>query len=351
MRLTWDNGSPQSWVNYAAPGSGLTMTFANQVSSAVTSSGRYPWQIEMVVTFANRGDVTRTVTGTADVAVLGSGTAAGYGWGIGGLDKLVADGSSGMLWVYGDGGTRYFTGSGGTYTSPANDFGTLVKNVDNTYTYTAHNQVKWNFDTSGNLASIVDPHNLARTFTYSGGNLATVAEPDGGVTTFTYGSGKLTSIALPGNRTMTVTVDGSTNLTNLALPDGSLRTFTYDGSHHLTNAQHGLSNTTFTYDGTSGVLSSIDRGASNTLNLVPAAAQALTTAQDASKIIGKLTDALNNVGTITLDTGAGSKAGSRCRSRSATPTRPGRATPPARSRATPTTWAGPRPTPTTATMT
>jgi RHS repeat-associated protein len=272
--LTWNNGTPQSAVTFTSPGADTSWIFGVQVSSAVSSTGLYPWSMTINMHFSSLGDIVRTVTGNALVVV--NNGAFGNGWSIDGFNSLVAV-SGGEMMVFGSGGARLFTGSGGTYTSPANDYGTLVKNGDNTFTYTAKDQTQWNYDTSGNLTTIVDPHSLARTFTYSGGNLSTVTEPDGGVTTFTYSSGKLATIVEPGNRTITITIDGSSNLTNIADADGSLRTFTYDSNHHITNDKWGSQNVTMTYDSTSGLLTNIDRGASNTLGITSTVKQTLNT--------------------------------------------------------------------------
>src|SRR5262245_45780506 len=62
--------------------------------------------------------------------------------------------------------------------SPADDFGTLVKNGDNTYTYTAKDQTKLKFDTSGNLTRAETAGGVGATFAYSSGRLATVTGPD-----------------------------------------------------------------------------------------------------------------------------------------------------------------------------
>src|SRR5204863_3225894 len=100
----------------------------------------------------------------------------GPGWGLAGLDQLIADGS-GALWISGaTGGTRYFALTGGVYVSPANDFGTLVKNGNNTFTYTAPDQTKINFDTSGNLVSVVDSDGQTQTVAYSAGKVASITE-------------------------------------------------------------------------------------------------------------------------------------------------------------------------------
>ena len=82
----------------------------------------------------------------------------GQGWSVGGTAQLVPDGKGGFFWVDGDGGSRDFqAGNGTTFVSPPNDFGTLVKNGNGTFTYTDPQQVKWNFNSQGQLTSIVQP--------------------------------------------------------------------------------------------------------------------------------------------------------------------------------------------------
>jgi YD repeat-containing protein len=304
-QLTWNGGTPQSWVTFSNFSGSSTAVYlmATQVASAVASTGVYSWSIKLDASFSDRGDVVRTVTGKAYVVVNDTTQGLGYGWSIASVDRLVADGSNGMMWVYGSGGSRYFSGAGPTYTSPANDFGTLVKNVDGTFTYTAVNQVKWNFSTSGQLTSIVDPHSLSESFSYSGNLLSTVTMPDGGVTTFTYSSNLLTKITEPGNRVVTVTIDGSNNLTSLTLPDGSLRTLTYDGNHRLTNEKFGPLNTTFAYDATNLTLTSIDRGGGTTETIAAQSVVGLSTnpGKLTTDAKAKLTDPNSIATTYTLD--------------------------------------------------
>jgi hypothetical protein len=66
----------------------------------------------------------------------------------------------------------------------------------------AKDQTTWTFDGQGRLLSVLDPHNLGRTYAYTSSSatstLATVSELDGGVATFSYSSNLLSSIAEPG---------------------------------------------------------------------------------------------------------------------------------------------------------
>src|SRR5262249_33595850 len=151
------------------------------------------------------------------------------------LDSIVSA-SGGVLYVYGAGGSRFFSGTpgwgGGDYTSPANDFGVLHKNADGSYVYTDPQQNKANFDSSGKITSRVDPHGLAVNYTYASGRLSTLSANDGGLGTFTYdGSNLLQTVVQPGDRTVTFAHASGSDLTSLINPDGGRRTFTYDGGH------------------------------------------------------------------------------------------------------------------------
>ena len=60
----------------------------------------------------------------------------GAGWGLDGVSQLVAV-TGGVLWVTGQGDARFFADNGdGTLTGPAEDFGSLVQNLDGSYTST-----------------------------------------------------------------------------------------------------------------------------------------------------------------------------------------------------------------------
>jgi RHS repeat-associated protein len=306
-QLTW-NGMAQAVENFGTGGhsAGDVYLMDLQAASAVTTTGVYPWSVTVTAAYSGGPTIVKTVSSIDPVVVNGASGPLGPGWSVGGLDYLVsipgsAGVATGMLYVYGTGESRFFQGSG-PYTSPANDMGTLVKNMDGSFTYTNKNQDKWNFDTTGKLTTVVDPHNLTRTFTYSGGLLSTWAEPDGGVATFTYTSGLLTKVAEPGNRALTLAYT-SGNLTKIQDPDGSLESFTYDGNGRLNNDQHGPLNTTYSYDTVAGELSQINRGLNNTLTVVPANTQGLatTTAALYSNAVGVLTDGLNHATTYTLD--------------------------------------------------
>src|SRR2546422_801602 len=112
----------------------------------------------------------------------------GASLGVARLFTISANGNvpAGMLLVIGAGDSRFFTGSGPNYTSPAEDFGTLVKNGDGTFSYTTKTQVKYNFNSNGYLTSVVQPSGLQISYGYDAQNrLSTVTAPDGATTTLT----------------------------------------------------------------------------------------------------------------------------------------------------------------------
>ena len=301
--LTW-NGVAQPPVTFQTTGHspGDVYLLNTQVANPVTATGAYPWKVDIQATLPGGQVVESTVSGTADVVVNGPSDPIGQGWSVGGTAQLVADGHAGFFWVDGNGGTRSFqAGNGTTFVSPPNDFGTLVKNGNGTFTYTDPQQVKWNFNTQGQLTSIVQPDGPSETFAYSGSDLTAVTEPGGWTATFTYSGGELSEVQMPGNRDVIVSHSGG-DLTDVTMPDGSLRTFTYDPSGRLTNDSWGTRGTTYTYD-SQGALSGADEGLGSTMGLVPSSIQGLQTnpAISAGQDVAVWTDALGQLTTYTLD--------------------------------------------------
>jgi YD repeat-containing protein len=192
-----------------------------------------------------------STSGTA-VVVARDGSPYGAGWWIDGLDQLYAV-TGGVLWVTGAGDSRFFTGAGGgTFISPAEDFGTLVQNGNGSYTYTAKDKTTYNFTSGGLLANITDTDGVAISYYYDGLNrLSQVQAPDGGLTTLSYdpSSGVLASVNEPGSRSVVVQHDGSGNLTFLTDAAGFTRTLGYDANHHATSNSWAPLAAAFSYDG------------------------------------------------------------------------------------------------------
>jgi len=298
------NGVAQGWVTFGTSGHQLGDVYALplQVASPVASSGIYPWSVEIKSTFS--GTVyDRTASDDLPV-VVNSSSPFGAGWSVGGILALLI-GPRGVAMIDNStGGHRYFRGTGPSYISPPNDQGTLVRNGDGTFTYTAKDQTKTNFDSTGRMTSQVDAHGLAQTLAYNGNLLSTITQPDGGVATFNYNGNLLGSIQLPGGRSLTPSYDGNNNLTGFTDAAGGVSTFGYDTSNRLVSEQVGPLNTTYAYSPSNGTLSQINRGLGTTLAVTAAAVQGLgaPTAINAKDAVATLTDGLNHTTSYLLDT-------------------------------------------------
>lgn len=104
--------------------------------------------------------------------------------------KLVQDThtAGAMILIEGNGTRRSYTPNGTGYTSRAGDYSTLTQNTDNTFVITLKDGIKYNFDHTGKITSMVDRNGNAVTFVYgAGGKLTTVTDPTGRTVTFTYG--------------------------------------------------------------------------------------------------------------------------------------------------------------------
>ena len=217
VQLTW-NGTTQPPVTFSTAGHspGDVYQLNTQVASPVTATGVYPWTVTFQATLPGGNVVQSTISGTAAVVVAGSTDPIGRGWSIGGTAELMSDGNGGYYWVDGNGGTRDFeAGNGTNFVSPPNDLGTLVKNSNGTFTYTNPQEEKWDFNSSGQLTSIIDPDGPSENFTYnSSGHLTAVTMPGGWTTTFTYSSSnELAAVDEPGGRVITFSYDSTGDLT------------------------------------------------------------------------------------------------------------------------------------------
>src|SRR5439155_11700300 len=71
VQLTWNQGTPQSWVTYPNPVSESSSQYlvAAQVANPVTATGAYPWQLDVRVHLSDGSTFDRIVSGTVGVVV------------------------------------------------------------------------------------------------------------------------------------------------------------------------------------------------------------------------------------------------------------------------------------------
>ena len=173
-------------------------------------------------------EFTRTYRSMSDQdGSLGYGWTHNYAW------SLRIDADSSVMVRYPHGGSAYFEYSGGTLTAPANVFDTLVKNGDNTYTYTTVSAVEFDFSTAGKLTGITGRNGHETSISYDvNGDIDEVEDPGGRKLEFTVdGSGRITAVADPLSRNVGFTYDASGDLT--VVNDVKSGTTTYAYSNHL----------------------------------------------------------------------------------------------------------------------
>ncbi len=115
----------------------------------------------------------------------------------------------------------------GTYARPKGGASKLTDNHDGTFTLKTPQQVAYNFNSSGNIATIIYPEGVTITYSYSSGLLSTVTNGMGRTLTFNWTSGKLTSVSDGTGRSVILTIDGSNNLTGVTNPNSKTTTYSY----------------------------------------------------------------------------------------------------------------------------
>src|SRR5262249_19627433 len=146
-------------------------------------------------------------------------------------------GEQGVLWLYGSGEWRLFSGAG-NYSSPE-DAGILTGNAAAGWVYTSPEKDQTFFNGAGlETRGLHADHFEEMDYGYDGqGRLISFTAIDHTTTTLQYnnGGGLLSQINAPGGRTYTVATSG-TDLGSVTDPDGRQEVFTYVGSHRLQKA-------------------------------------------------------------------------------------------------------------------
>ena len=198
-----------------------------EVTTPLTASGVYQWQVSLNATLSDGSTAVASVSGESP-EVVNSSSVYGAGWDLAGVSRLVVT-PQGILRTDGLGGEHFFAlQSDYTFATPADDFGTLEAipfSMGGGYTYTDKNDTVYTYDSSGDLLSVVNRDGVECDYSYANGLLASVTTADGGQTNLDYdpSSGLLSEIDEPGGRTLTFTEDAEGNLTGLVDADGSAR--------------------------------------------------------------------------------------------------------------------------------
>ena len=171
VQLTW-NGTAQPFVTFQTTGHspGDAYLLATQVASPVTTTGAYPWKVEIQATLPLPGNPSSTARSAVRPTSWSTAPAIRTA-----RDGALAErpGCTRTAWVGSSGPTATAAAATSspaavtTFFSPPNDQGTLVKNADGSFTYTNPQQEKWNFNSQGFLTSVVEPDGPTEMFAYN----------------------------------------------------------------------------------------------------------------------------------------------------------------------------------------
>jgi RHS repeat-associated protein len=193
-------------------------------------------------------------------ATASTGLPLGYGWTDSyNIGLTVSPSNNAVVITFGDGHAEmYATNGAGGYFSQAGIYNVLTTSGGN-YTLTTKEQQKYNFNSPGQLTSIVDKNNNTVSLAYTGIELTTITNTVGRVISFAYNANNcLTNITDPLGRTVRFAYDANTNLISVTDTRGGLTQFGYDQYHQLTNAIDPRDNTfvSMQYDDEQRVVSS-----------------------------------------------------------------------------------------------
>jgi YD repeat-containing protein len=176
-------------------------------------------------------DITRTYTSYRGVLGQSGAFGVGWSWTYGAKAVTLADGSVAI--VAPDGKRSLFWKTGSTWSAAPNVLDTLASRSGGGYVLTRHDQVVWEFNADGTLASIADRNGNTTTLAYSGGQITTITVAGGRQLSFTYTNGRITRIDGTNSLYASYTYDASGHLLTARDAGGAVTTYTYDTRHQL----------------------------------------------------------------------------------------------------------------------
>ena len=123
--------------------------------------------------------------------------------------------------------TRFTRLPDGSFQPPTGERSTLSQNLDGTYTCKNAEQVAYNFNTAGDIASIVFPNGPTVSFTYTSGKLTGVSNGMGRSLTIAWTGEYISSVTDGTGRSVGYTVDANKNLTQYTNAEGKTTAYAY----------------------------------------------------------------------------------------------------------------------------
>ena len=161
----------------------------------------------------------------------------GYGW-THSYNLFLSSSNGAVNIVYGDGRSETYTNSSGVYMAEAGIYKSLTTNALGAFVLTTKEQTRYNFNTQGRLASIMDKNSNTLSVVYDGGGALTAITNSGRrvIAFVNDASNRITRIVDPLNRTNAFAYSAQGDLISATDPRGGVTCFGYDSEHQMTNA-------------------------------------------------------------------------------------------------------------------
>jgi len=148
----------------------------------------------------------------------------------------------------------------GSYARPLNVSNDLV--LSGTYKMTTPQGVEYNFNSDGDIATIVFPEGVTITYTYTSGKLTSITNGLGRTLSLSYTGDRISSVSDGNGRSIAFTYDGDGNLTGYEDPEGESIDYEYDSANRMIKYFHPANPTspiaTNTYDSLGRVKEQLD---------------------------------------------------------------------------------------------
>ncbi|MCP4166316.1 MAG: hypothetical protein GY759_10535 [Chloroflexi bacterium] len=224
--------------------------------------GLYPYKATETFFYSTGARPSLSVDGTVEVR-RGDIWPFGFSW-MSSYDTLLVDRTDTVTIIQGDG--QYLTfrrGESGRYVPPPEEFSTLTRLFDGTWSRTSKHGITQKFNPSGRLTRIADRNGNVQELTYEANGesipegawglvdrLISITDSSGGTYHFSYGAqGYVSRVTDPAGRQYMLDHDEQGDLISITDPLGRITHYGYDENHLLGDFTYPEGNTTkLTYD-------------------------------------------------------------------------------------------------------
>ncbi|HET7024324.1 MAG TPA: hypothetical protein VFI39_03895, partial [Gemmatimonadales bacterium] len=250
VKLVLTVGTAKDSATFNPPSAGITQQMVLGRGLGGLATGVYPVTLAATNQYA---DSFKTAATTGQVLVVNrSSSAYGRGWGLDGVEQLILQPDSSLLWTNGDGSARLYARlNATTWVAPAAAFRDTIVTASGRYTRYLRHGVRVVFDASGGPTTGLQIRTFNRIGDSTTFNYTTIANqqrltgivvpPNDGITRqyhlyYNATTALLDSIVDPGGRRLK-SVMTSGQLTSLTDPDGRATNYVYSPASFLLTRQ------------------------------------------------------------------------------------------------------------------